>query len=95
MATLALCLVRAHPLAAAAVDGAPPEAPVRVSEAVATSATTTTLRDRCEARRMAGTLAPGPRPRGPGPWLSRHAGVAETGAASVAASAGIRIHATT
>src|SRR4051812_49691227 len=60
--TLALCLVRRQPCAPASATGAALALPATVSEAMATSATTTTRRDRCEPRRMAGTLAPRPRP---------------------------------
>src|SRR4051794_28674245 len=60
--TLALCLVRTQPCAPPSATGAALALPATVSEAMATSATTTTRRDRCEPRRMAGTLAPRPRP---------------------------------
>src|SRR4051794_39080029 len=60
--TLALCLVRTQPCAPASAAGAAVALPATVSEAMPTSATTTTRRDRCEPRRMAGTLAPRPRP---------------------------------
>ena len=59
LATLALCLVRTQPCAAAAAPsraGAAPAAPGTVSEAATASAATTTLRDRRQPRRMAGSL---------------------------------------
>src|SRR5436305_14239230 len=60
--TLALCLVRRQPWAPASAAGAALAIPATVREARATSAPTTARRDRCEPRRMAGTLAPRTRP---------------------------------
>ena len=97
--TLALCLVRTQPWAAAApADGVPLELPARVSEARATNATTTTRRDRCEPRRMAGTLSPRLRPltrAGAAAGAARQAATGATGATSISASAGMRTQATT
>ena len=93
--TLALCLVRTQPLAAAPAGGVPLELPATVSEAMATSATTTIRRDRCERRRMVGTLAPRLRPSRAGAAAARGQAAVATGATSVSASAGMRIHATT
>jgi hypothetical protein len=90
-------LVREQPFAAAAVGGAPPEGPASVSETTATSATTTTRRDRCKARRMAGTLAPRLRVGGCGyPGAAAGGGHAVTGAAgATSGSLGMTIHAAT